>query len=165
MLMYPQADIPVIQLSIQSRLGPGHHIQLGRALAPLREQGVLIVASGGFTHNLRALDWRGKGDAPVWADEFAEWMHQALMANRTCDLVSYRRLAPMPPWPTPPTNICCRSSLGAAGPDASAQRLHSSATLGRCASTPTPSTKPHPATPSRSLSHEQRSCHPFGRHR
>lgn len=132
MLMYPQADIPVIQLSIQSRLGPGHHIQLGRALAPLREQGVLIVASGGFTHNLRALDWRGKGDAPVWADEFAEWMHQALMANRTCDLVSYRRLAPHAAMahPTDEHLLPLFVALGAAGPDASAQRLHSSATLG-----------------------------------
>jgi 4,5-DOPA dioxygenase extradiol len=132
MLMYPDADIPVIQLSIQSRLGPGHHLQLGRALAPLREQGVLVIASGGFTHNLRALDRRGGDTAPAWANEFSDWMHQAVMANRTCDLVSYRRLAPHAAMahPTDEHLLPLFVALGAAGPDATPERLHSSATLG-----------------------------------
>ncbi|MDE1915167.1 MAG: dioxygenase [Sphingomonadales bacterium] len=133
MLMYPQADVPVIQLSIQSRLGPGHHIQLGRALAALREQNVLIIASGGFTHNLRALHRHGPaGEEPQWASEFSDWMHHALTAGRTCDLVSYRRLAPHAAMahPTDEHLLPLFVALGAAGPDAKATRLHSSATLG-----------------------------------
>lgn len=133
MLMYPEADIPVLQLSIQTRLGPGHHIQLGRALASLREQNILIIASGGFTHNLRALDRRGGGgEEPQWATEFSDWMHQAIMANRTCDLVSYRRLAPHAAMahPTDEHLLPLFVALGAAGPDATPQRLHSSGTMG-----------------------------------
>jgi 4,5-DOPA dioxygenase extradiol len=140
MLMYPQADIPVIQLSIQSALGPGHHLQLGRALASLREQNILVIASGGFTHNLRInRTGRGGNDEPVWATEFADWMHNALMANRTCDLVSYRRLAPHAAMAHHPTSICCRSLWHWVPPgDAKPQRLYPAPPIGAsCAWMPT----------------------------
>ena len=132
MLMYPQADIPVMQLSIQSRLGPGHHLQLGRALAALRQQNILVIASGGFTHNLRALNRQGGDEAPQWATDFADWMHQAIMAGRTCDLVSYRRLAPHAAMahPTDEHLLPLFVALGAAGADAKPERLHTSTTLG-----------------------------------
>jgi len=122
----------VLQLSIQSRLGPGHHLQLGRALAALRDQDILVVASGGFTHNLRPLDRHGSSGEPAWAGEFSDWMHQAIMAGRTCDLVSYRRLAPHAAMahPTDEHLLPLFVALGAAGPDAKAERLHTSATLG-----------------------------------
>lgn len=132
MLMYPQADVPVLQLSIQSRLGPGHHVQLGRALSALREQNILVIASGGFTHNLRALNWHGGGEEPAWATEFAAWMHQAIMAGRTCDLVSYRHMAPHAAMahPTDEHLLPLFVAMGAAGPGATAQRLHASNALG-----------------------------------
>lgn len=94
--MYPGADVPVAQLSIQSHLGPDHHLRLGRALAALRNEGVLIVASGSLTHNLR--DWRPNAaeGTPVagYVPEFQQWMHDTLRANDVAALLDYRRRAP-----------------------------------------------------------------------
>lgn len=95
MLMYPEADIPVLQLSIQTRRGAAHHIALGRALRPFREDG-LILASGGFVHNLGALEWHG-GIEPEWCRRFAAFMHDAVMERRDDDLADYRRRAPEAP--------------------------------------------------------------------
>lgn len=80
----PKADIPVVQLSLVRGLDAKVHIEIGRALRPLREQGVLIVGSGGAVHNLRALDWAavdnpGKAaNAPAWAAEFQHWLDETL---------------------------------------------------------------------------------------
>jgi 4,5-DOPA dioxygenase extradiol len=94
--MYPDADVPVAQLSIQPHLGPEHHLRVGRALAGLKDEGVLIVASGSLTHNLR--DWRpnaGEG-GPIagYVSEFQTWMHDVLRAGDVAALVDYRRRAP-----------------------------------------------------------------------
>src|SRR5687768_16572976 len=64
-LMFPEADVPVTQLSIQPRKDPRHHFKLGRALAPLREEGVLLLATGSVTHNLSRLTF--SGPPPEWA--------------------------------------------------------------------------------------------------
>lgn len=94
MLMFPQADIPVLQLSIQPHLGPGHHLAVGRALAPLREEGVLILGSGGAVHNLRTLAWN-RHDAPdAWAQEFDDWLLKKIDESAADDLVAYRERAP-----------------------------------------------------------------------
>jgi 4,5-DOPA dioxygenase extradiol len=74
MLMYPDADIPVVQLSVQSTKGAAHHIALGRALAKLRQDDVLVLGSGGFVHNLRHIAPPGSPEAP-WSRDFAGWMH------------------------------------------------------------------------------------------
>ena len=78
MLMYPDAGIPVVQLSVQSGRGAAHHIALGRALAHLREENVLVLGSGGFVHNLRQIAPPGSPEAP-WSKDFAGWMHARLM--------------------------------------------------------------------------------------
>lgn len=93
--MYPDADIPVVQLSVQSALGTRHHLALGRALAPLRDEGVLVLGSGGIVHNLRELDpGRHREDPFPWAAAFSEWMAGRLDKGALDDLADYRRLAP-----------------------------------------------------------------------
>ncbi len=132
LLMWPDHDIPVLQLSIQSRLGPGHHVQLGRALNALRKDNILVLASGSFTHNLRSLQRSGAGQEPEWVTRFADWMNDALISGRTCDLVSYRRLAPFAEenHPTDEHLLPLFVALGAAGEGARATRLHQSTDLG-----------------------------------
>jgi 4,5-DOPA dioxygenase extradiol len=91
-LIYPEADVPVTQLSVQPLLGTEHHFQLGRALAPLREEGVLILATGSATHNLSRI---GRGEVPPeWAREFDEWLFRKISEGAIEELLNYRRLAP-----------------------------------------------------------------------
>jgi len=96
-LIFPAADIPVTQLSIQPQLGPAHHLLLGRALRPLRAEGTLIVASGAITHNLQAF-FRGgfalDAAPPDWVALFADWVVDAIAEGRVQDLVRYRERAP-----------------------------------------------------------------------
>lgn len=132
-LMYPEADIPVTQLSIQPHLGPEHHYRVGEALRPLRDENVLILASGGATHNLREFfGHRDAAGAPSWVKEFDEWLAAAVEARRTGDLLDYRRLAPHAArnHPTDEHLLPIFVALGAATPGAAGQRLHSSYTGG-----------------------------------
>lgn len=136
MLMYPAHDIPVIQLSLQSRLGPGHHFQLGKALAPLRQDNILVIGSGSLTHNLQELDAELAAD-PAWVDEFAQWIDAALIAGRLCDLMSWRSRAPhaLRNHPSDEHLLPLFVALGAGcGDDEHARpatrRLHSSTTFG-----------------------------------
>ena len=87
--MYPQADIPVVQISVQPALGPRHHVALGSAVRSLSEEGVLIIGSGHMTHNLR--DWaRGQGAPAPYAREFQAWVFEKLRDNDIESLVDYR---------------------------------------------------------------------------
>lgn len=81
MLMYPDAHIPVCQLSVQTHMDATHHFNLGRALAPLKKEGVLIVGSGSATHNLRTLIDPSDSVAS-WAAEFNNWLRDSLLAGR-----------------------------------------------------------------------------------
>jgi len=131
--MYPEADIPVAQLSIQSHLGPAHHVRLGEALRPLRDEGVLIMASGGATHNLSELSYqRGNPVPQPWVVEFNDWLADAVLAGRRDDLIAYREKAPnaVRNHPTDEHLIPLFVALGAGGPGAAAQRLHSSISSG-----------------------------------
>ena len=79
--MFPAADIPMVVMSLDRAQGPAGHLALGRALAPLRDEGVLILGSGNVVHNL-ALWRQSQGTQPVWADAFREKINEALLA---CD--------------------------------------------------------------------------------
>jgi 4,5-DOPA dioxygenase extradiol len=98
-LMYPDADVPILQLSVQPTADPDHHLKVGRALAPLRDENILVIGSGSFTHNLgEVFTARGMADpnAPAkdWMIEFRDWMDQKIAANDTDALVHYRSRAP-----------------------------------------------------------------------
>ena len=91
--MYPNAEIPVLQMSIPT-MEPAPLIALGRRLEPLRREGVLIVGSGFLTHNLRTLDFSPAAKTPQWAQEFDTWAGEALRDRNTTDLTAYREKGP-----------------------------------------------------------------------
>jgi 4,5-DOPA dioxygenase extradiol len=124
--MFPDADVPVVQISIQTHLGAQHHLDVGRALAPLTQEDVLIVASGHTTHNLR--DWmanRNGGEPLSYAQAFAGWLHDNLQAHQTDALVAYREQGPgaSRAHPTEEHFLPLFIALGAAGQDATAEPL------------------------------------------
>ncbi len=90
--MYPEADVPVLQMSLPSE-DAKELFELGRALRPLRDEGVLIVGSGFLTHNLRTIDWRG-GAPPQWAVEFDEWVAQAIAKRDVGALLDFMNKGP-----------------------------------------------------------------------
>ncbi|MCP6699642.1 DODA-type extradiol aromatic ring-opening family dioxygenase [Pseudomonas donghuensis] len=94
-LMYPAADIPVVQVSLPSQLGPQLQERMGKALSGLREEGILLIGSGSITHNLRELDWQaGPDSVEPWALAFRDWMIDKLAADDTPALHDYRQRAP-----------------------------------------------------------------------
>lgn len=77
--MYPNADIPVLQLSLDLNQPPEYHIKLGEQLSALRDRGVLILGSGNLVHNLRTIRWEPNAPAYDWAIEFDDWLKQKLL--------------------------------------------------------------------------------------
>lgn len=90
--LYPEARIPVTQLSLIRRGSPAQHLALGRALAPLRDEGVLILATGAITHNFDWLAWNAAGDVPPLpkAQAFADWVGARVAARDVAGLLDYR---------------------------------------------------------------------------
>ena len=129
LLAYPDADIPVLQLSVQPHLGAGHALAIGRALASLRKDDIVIIGSGSFTHDLRR--FRGQAvDAPESADvtEFSAWMDAMITAGDIKALIGYRTRAPhaQDEHPTEEHLLPLFTAMGAAGETIAARRLHSS---------------------------------------
>ena len=100
--MYPDADIPVLQMSMPD-LDPQHLFDIGRRLAPLRDEGVLIVGSGFLTHGLPFIHeyFLGKPGAPQWSIDFDQWATEALVRGDVDELFAFREKAPGMPYAHP----------------------------------------------------------------
>jgi 4,5-DOPA dioxygenase extradiol len=133
MLGWPEADVPIFQLSVQPEESPAHHIALGRKLGSLREEGVLVMGSGSATHNLRALV-RGGGELEPepWAKAFDDWLAETLEKGDEAALADYRAQAPYAreAHPTDEHFLPLHVAYGAAGEGARGRALHRSFTLG-----------------------------------
>ena len=128
-LMYPGADVPVTQLSILRDGDPAAHLRIGQALGALREEGVLVLASGSLTHNLH--EYRGQAveaPAPEWVRDFAAWMQARIETGQQAELLDYRRQAPFAVrnHPTDEHLLPLFVAMGAGGPQARGTRLHAS---------------------------------------
>lgn len=96
--LLPQADVPVVQLSLNQAADPREHLELGRLLRPLRREGVWVLGSGNLVHNLGRLDWEdAAGASPqAWAVEFDEWVRERIL---TGDGEALARAEEQPLWP------------------------------------------------------------------
>ena len=126
--MFPDADVPVVPLSVQHHGGPAHAFHAGQALAPLAEQGFLIVASGNVTHNLR--DWQivsmtGQ-PTPDYVQQFADWIHTQMVGRHTDALLQYRQTQSHGSRAHPRDEhlLPLFTALGAAGADAQPQAFY-----------------------------------------
>jgi 4,5-DOPA dioxygenase extradiol len=100
-IMYPEADIPVLQMSLPTQ-EPYQLLGLGQRLRPLRDEGVLIIGSGFLTHGLPFLrDFRIEADAPGWSTDFDAWAADALARGDVDELAAYRSKAPGMPYAHP----------------------------------------------------------------
>jgi 4,5-DOPA dioxygenase extradiol len=126
--MYPDADVPIVPLSLQPHGGATHAWRVGRALAPLAARGLQVIASGNVTHNLhdyfRAAT--GGGATPAYVREFADWLGGRLAARDLEALLDWRARAPAAAraHPTEEHLLPLFVALGAAGDDAAVERLH-----------------------------------------
>lgn len=130
-LMYPQADIPVVQLAVSPGEGARHHLWLGETLRPLREQGVLVMGSGSATHNL--MEFRGQAaDAtpPRWVSDFNEWLAGAVESGDTEALAGYRQSHPHGARNHPTEEHFVPLLVAAGAGSGSGERIHQSYTHG-----------------------------------
>jgi 4,5-DOPA dioxygenase extradiol len=89
MHLYPQAQIPVVQLSIDARATPSDHYELAQRLAPLRDEGILILGSGNVVHNLRRINWTTPAGAWPWAAQFNDYIRNAVLRNDHQAVIRY----------------------------------------------------------------------------
>ena len=127
-LMFPEANVPVVPVSIQSAGGPQQAWRLGQALAPLAAQGFLIIGSGNVTHNLRdyQLAARQAGQTRAYVRAFSEWIADRLASHDIAALLDYRQQAPgaVQAHPSEEHLLPLFVSLGAGGERARVQRFH-----------------------------------------
>lgn len=138
LLAFPEADIPVVQVSIDPRRDAAWHYALGKALGDLREEGILLIGSGHITHNLRAffsIMRNGAAPDPALAgkvEAFTSWFAEKLAAGDKDAILRWKELAPFPAenHPTDEHLMPIFFAFGAAGGSARAERVHASKQMG-----------------------------------
>ncbi|MEC1721261.1 dioxygenase family protein [Schinkia azotoformans] len=130
-LLYPNADVPVISMSVNPNLSPEEQYKIGTSLFKLREKDVLIIGSGGTVHNLRALNWsKQSGDADGWAVEFDDWIGDHINKWDLDSLFKYDAIAPNAELAVPPYGnehfVPIFYAMGAADNEKKAKLIHSS---------------------------------------
>lgn len=131
--MYPAADIPVIQLAVMPQAGAEAHYQLGQRLQPLSRDGVLVLASGGLTHNLGEIVFdAADGEALPHVAQFRDWFAAALARRDLPALLDWQRQAPHAAraHPSPEHLLPLYVALGTAGQRATARLVHRDYQLG-----------------------------------
>jgi len=131
-LMYPEAYIPVVRISIQPDQPPENHYELGRVLAELRQQNILVIGSGAMTHNLFEMTFnQHDGGAPQWVTDFADWMKDKLETGDKAAILSYRDNAPYSRknHPTDDHLVPLFIAMGAGNGD-TARRIHTATSYG-----------------------------------
>ena len=134
-LMYPDADIPVVQVSIDMHKSPQWHFDLGRALAPLRQDGILIIGSGSATHNLREFftgDYLLDAESPEWVTTFADWLSARIASGDVPAVLDAVESGPdgHKNHPTMDHILPLFVAMGAGGDQVKGVRLHKSSTYG-----------------------------------
>ncbi len=130
--LFPAADVPVLQVSMPRGLDAAGAVRLGRALAPLSEEGVLIIGSGSITHNLYEVKWEPGPEPEAYAAEFTAWARQAVQRRDEPGLVNYLSVAPHArrAHPTPDHYLPLPFAFGASAPDAVTQVIDGGTTHG-----------------------------------
>ena len=133
-LVYPEAKVPVVTLSVCPDQGPDFHYKMGETLSSLRDEGILIMGSGSATHNLEEFfngNYAPQSSPPSWVGEFGDWLNEHASKGAVDDLLNYRSVAPFAKenHPTEEHLLPFFVALGAAkgGPG---ERVHSSYTYG-----------------------------------
>ena len=129
-MLYPNAEIPVISMSISPSLSPQEQYQIGKSLSELRSKDILIIASGGTVHNLRAVRFQDDGNIDEWAYDFDDWLANHLKQWDLDSLFNYSSLAPNVQLAVPPNGnehfIPIFYAMGAADDSRKAKLVHRS---------------------------------------
>lgn len=131
-LMFPNADIPVIQISLQVNENAIYHYKIGRIISQLQEQNILIIGSGGLTHNLMAAfqnmnSQNKEKNTPIWVEKFSDEIHQRLINQDIAALINWHNLEyAQENHPSFEHFIPLLIALGTAGESFESQRLHHS---------------------------------------
>lgn len=129
-MIYPNADVPVIAMSVNPNLSPEEQYKIGKSLTALREKDILIIGSGGTVHNLRAVNFADNGQIDQWAVEFDDWLAHHLYHWDLESLFKYASLAPNAEYAVPRFGnehfIPIFYAMGAADESRNAKLLHRS---------------------------------------